>query len=223
MSASSSSNLVDKVVRIKISRGLNDEVTVDPENFEDYNLFDKSNLPIRFHDIYKEKKTIIVFLRCFAAKEYMEDLATIPDGVLQQANVQLVAVVPSMPELLSVFKEETGFRHALYCDPSANIYRKIGFKCGVVPHDQYPVNNKHVKSSWMLGVLRSTYRTAVLYRDFNADMLVNGGCLVLGPGRQLHCSHLDNGMFDQMPINSLLERVCGVTMSFPKDRRVLHL
>ncbi|PAA86575.1 hypothetical protein BOX15_Mlig011939g2 [Macrostomum lignano] len=110
----------------------------------------------------------------------MEDLATIPDGVLQQANVQLVAVVPSMPELLSVFKEETGFRHALYCDPSANIYRKIGFKCGVVPHDQYPVNNKHVKSSWMLGVLRSTYRTAVLYRDFNADMLVNGGCLVLG-------------------------------------------
>ncbi|PAA63049.1 hypothetical protein BOX15_Mlig027822g2 [Macrostomum lignano] len=224
--ASSEPTKIEKVVKINLSRGINDEVTVDIERLEDLFVLDEEGNSIRFGDLYKDKKTVVVLLRhpqCFTAKEYAEDLAKIPDDYLEKGNVQLVTIGPHGPDLIPMFREETGFRHAMLCDPDAAIYKAIGCKCDELNgNNQDPTTSKHVKSGWLSGILSSTYR-AMWYRDFKANLLLNGACLVLGPGKQVHSSHLDKGMFDQMPINAILEAVCGLTMSFPKDRRVLKV
>ncbi|XP_058027769.1 peroxiredoxin-like 2C isoform X2 [Ahaetulla prasina] len=50
---------------------------------------------IPFGTLYKEQKTIVIFLRhflCYVCKEYVEDLGKIPKKFLQDAKVRLVVI-----------------------------------------------------------------------------------------------------------------------------------
>ena len=55
--------VMEKVEELNISRGEKAEVIVDFEKIRDLFVFDELGNKIRFGDIYKRQKTIIVFSR----------------------------------------------------------------------------------------------------------------------------------------------------------------
>ncbi|XP_070592383.1 peroxiredoxin-like 2C isoform X2 [Erythrolamprus reginae] len=88
---------------------------------------------IPFGSLYKERKTIVIFLRhflCYVCKEYVEDLGKIPKKVLQDANVRLVVIGQSAHYHIQPFCNLTGYPHEIYVDPRREIYKILGMKRG---------------------------------------------------------------------------------------------
>ncbi|XP_061482242.1 peroxiredoxin-like 2C isoform X1 [Rhineura floridana] len=88
---------------------------------------------IPFGAVYREQKTIVVFVRhflCYACKEYVEDLGKIPKKLLQDANVRLVVIGQSSHHHIKPFCTLTGYPHEMYVDPEREIYRTLGMKRG---------------------------------------------------------------------------------------------
>lgn len=217
---------VKDVDDIKMSRSDKPEevkMEVNFEKLQDMNVFDEMGNKIRFGDIYKRQKTIIVFTRhflCFVCKDYVEDLALIPFEYLQEADVRVVVIGPAPYKFIKDFKKVTGFYSSLYTDPDREIYKSLGLK-EVMEHGN-STESKHIKQNAFMGVMRSLWR-GMKHKEFQGDVKQQGGALVVGPGNEVHFSHIDKNSSDHTPINKLLE-IAGVQpVSFPKDQRVQSL
>ncbi|OWF38577.1 thioredoxin-like protein AAED1 [Mizuhopecten yessoensis] len=214
---------VDKVDDLKMSRGEKPEIVVDLEKLHDLFVYDEMENKIRFSDIYKHQKTVVVFIRhflCFVCKDYMEDLAIIPLEYLQAANVRIVVIGPAPCKFIKPFKKETGFNYTLYTDPEREIYKALNLKEKMEHGDDK--NNKHVKQNVIMGVLRSTWK-AMRVQEYEGNIKQQGGAFVLGPGDAVHFAHIDENSLDHTPINDLLEKAGVAAVSFPKDKRVQHI
>ncbi|XP_060080702.1 peroxiredoxin-like 2C [Ylistrum balloti] len=192
---------------------------VDLEKLNDLFVYDEFGRNIRFSEIYKHQKTIIVFTRhfhCFVCKDYIEDLGIIPPGHLQAADVGIVAIGPAPFKFIKSFKEETDFSYPLYTDPDRKVYQALNLKEKMVHGDGK--DNKHVKQSLFMGTLKSTWN-ALKVGEFEGNIKQQGGAFILGPGDVVHFAHIDANSLDHTPINDLLEIAGVAPVSFPKDKR----
>ncbi|ESP00625.1 hypothetical protein LOTGIDRAFT_112250 [Lottia gigantea] len=211
---------------MKISRGVRQETEVDELDLVSIGnqiVFDENGNKIKFGDVYKKQKTIIVFTRhllCFMCKEYVEDLAVVPLEYLQDADVRIVVICPAPHKFIKPFRKVTGYNYSMYSDPDRNIYKAFGFKEKLTSTTLS--KSKHVKSGFIMGVLSSTWR-AMKVQEYQGDVKQQGGSLIIGPGNIIHYSHLDQNPTDHMAINDLLQ-ISGVqTVSFPRDPRVIQV
>lgn len=199
------------------------QMDVNFEKIENMVVYDEIGNKIRFGDIYKRQKTIIVFTRhflCFVCKDYVEDLALIPYEYLQEADVRVVVIGPAPFKFIKDFKKVTGFMGSLYTDPEREIYKVLGLK-EAMEHGNSN-ESKHIKQNPFMGVMRSVWR-GMKYKEFQGDVKQQGGALILGPGNEIHYTHIDKNSADHTSINTLLE-IAGVQqVSFPKDKRVQDL
>ncbi|KAK6179391.1 hypothetical protein SNE40_011763 [Patella caerulea] len=217
-------DIKDVKENIKISRGPRQELEdVDLAKVADMSVYDENGNKIRFGDIYKKQKTIIVFTRhflCFICKEYVEDLALIPLEYLQAADVRLVVIGPAPHKFIKSFREVTGYNYTLYCDPDREIYKAFGLSEKLSAGSL--TGSKHIKSGFIMGVLRSTWR-AMKVREYQGDIKQQGGAFILGPGDELQFSHIDQSSTDHIAINDLLHEAGVQPVSFPNDPRVLQI
>ncbi|XP_033738695.1 peroxiredoxin-like 2C [Pecten maximus] len=196
-----------------------EETVVDFDKLHDLFVYDESGSSLRFSDIYKHQKTIIVFTRhfhCFVCKDYIEDLGTVPPEYLQAADVGIVAIGPAPFKFIKSFKEETGFNYPLYTDPERKVYKALNLQEKMVHGDGK--NNKHVKQNLFMGSLKSTWN-ALKVGEFEGNIKQQGGGFILGPGDVVHFAHIDANSLDHTPINDLLEKAGVAPVSFPKDKR----
>ncbi|XP_067678314.1 peroxiredoxin-like 2C [Haliotis asinina] len=210
---------------ISMSRGMRAEVRINFDKCRDMFVFDQMGNKIRFGDIYKKQKTIVVFTRHlldFVCQEYADDLAIIPLEYLQEVDVRLVIIAPSPHNLIKGFKKVTGLNYTVYCDPNYELFKAMGCVESLVFGKVQ--ESVHVKSGIIMGILRSTWRAMQQEsRLRNGDVKQQGGSFILGPGDVLHHAHIDQNATDHAKINDLLT-IAGVqNVSFPKDRRVLEL
>ncbi|XP_074640779.1 peroxiredoxin-like 2C [Tubulanus polymorphus] len=216
---------------IRINRGIDFEVEineVDLEDVADCNVFDEFGTEVRFGDLYKHRKTIVIFIRhflCYTAKEYVEDLAQVRSEALENADVQLVVIGCAPWKFIPVFKRVTGFtQYALYCDPDRHIYKKLQLREKNLSFDSgCRKESKHVKSGIISGIMKSVWRAKDHPMEFQGDVRQNGGAFVIGPGDEVHFTHYDRDAFDHAAINTVLQAAGLPMMSFPKDPRILHL
>ncbi|XP_013907125.1 PREDICTED: thioredoxin-like protein AAED1 [Thamnophis sirtalis] len=143
---------------------------------------------IPFGTLYKEQKTIVIFLRhflCYICKEYVEDLGKIPKKFLQDANVRLVIIGQSAHHHIRPFCNLTGYPHEIYVDPRREIYKILGMKRG--ESSSSAVHSPHVKSSLLSGSIKSMWRamTSAAF-DFQGDPAQQGGTFILGPGKVIN-------------------------------------
>ncbi|XP_064626766.1 peroxiredoxin-like 2C [Lineus longissimus] len=211
------------VKNVKITRGENAEVDFEIDATEDDFIHDELGNKIRFGDIYKRKKSIIIFVRhflCFCAKDYVEDLRLVSEESLQKADVQLVVIGCAPWESIKRFRYDTGYKYELYCDPERVIYKKLGY----AEHNTigYIKESKHIKSGLMTGILKSTWR-AMQARDWQGNPKQQGGSFVVKAGGEIIFSHIDKAGSDHVAINTLLKSAGVQEVSFPKDGRVIHL
>uniref|UniRef100_A0A8C5SQ23 Peroxiredoxin like 2C n=1 Tax=Laticauda laticaudata TaxID=8630 RepID=A0A8C5SQ23_LATLA len=162
---------------------------------------------IPFGTLYKDQKTIVIFLRhflCYVCKEYVEDLGKIPKKFLQDANVRLVVIGQSAHHHIRPFCNLTGYPHEIYVDPQREIYEILGMKRG--ESSSSAVHSPHVKSSWLSGSIKSMWRAMISPAfDFQGDPAQQGGTFILGPGDEIHFVHLDQNRLDHIPINTVLQ------------------
>uniref|UniRef100_A0A8D0E1M6 Peroxiredoxin like 2C n=1 Tax=Salvator merianae TaxID=96440 RepID=A0A8D0E1M6_SALMN len=170
-------------------------------------VVDAAGKSLPFGSLYREQKTIVVFVRhflCYTSKEYVEDLGKIPKKFLQDANVRLVVIGQSLPHHIKPFCDLTGYSHEMYVDPEREIYKILGMKSGEASITS--AQSPHVKSSLLLGSIKSMWRamTSPAF-DFQGDPAQQGGTLILGPGNEIHFVHLDKSRLDHAPINTVLQ------------------
>nr|AYP63837.1 thioredoxin-like protein AAED1 [Haliotis discus discus] len=210
---------------ISMSRGMRAEVKVNFDKCRDMFVYDQMGNKIRFGDVYKKQKTIVVFTRHlldFVCQEYVDDLGTVPLEYLQEADVRLVIIAPSPYVLIRGFKKVTSFNYTVYCDPDYELFKAMG--CVETLAFGKIDESKHIKSGIIMGVLRSTWRAMQQEsRLRNGDVKQQGASFIMGPGDVLHHAHIDQNATDHAKINDLLT-IAGVqNVSFPKDPRVLDL
>ncbi|WAR24178.1 PXL2C-like protein [Mya arenaria] len=204
--------LVDEVDDMRMSRTEEPDYSIKFDKVRDKVVFDPMGNEIKFGDIFKKQKTIVIFVRHFLdfiTKDYVEDLGSIPLEYLQAADVRLVD-----------FKKSTNFNYTLYCDPERELYKALNMNSvseyGDVRHA------KHVKQNAIMGIMRGMWKI-MKSQEWEGDNKQNGGSFVLGPGEVVHFSHLDKNQVDQVPINEILKKADVQLVSFPKDPRVQNI
>ncbi|XP_048858937.1 peroxiredoxin-like 2C isoform X3 [Brienomyrus brachyistius] len=178
----------------------NREATIKPpinlniSAVEDYLVYDRHGGRFLFKDLYKDKKTIIIFVR--------------------DAGVRLVVIGQSSHAHIQSFCSLTEYRQEMYVDPQRHIYKKLGMKRGETATHSAS-RSPHVKSSLLSGSVRSIWRamTSPAF-DFQGDPHQQGGALIAGPGSEVHFAHFDMNRLDHMPINWLLQLAGIQTVDF---------
>jgi len=174
-------------------------------------------------DIYQNKKTILVLIRhflCYICKEYVDDLADIPESNFQDSNVQLVVIGCSPVKFIKPFRQATGYNYAIYVDPDRELYKAL--KCKVGLGSTNIKNSKHVKSGLVSGIFQSMAR-GMKYCEMQGDINQQGGAFIVGPGDKVAFAHLDTSSTDHTAINDLLALAGVAQVNFTKDKRVLSL
>ncbi|XP_033126173.1 peroxiredoxin-like 2C [Anneissia japonica] len=197
------------------------EETFDFDSVAKLPLWDEEGNMIPFDYLYKQHKVIVIFIRhflCFISRDYVEDLAKIPESYLKDANVRLVVIGCAPYKFIKQYKEETKYPFEMYCDIERDVYQTLGMKeiqeCGK--------GSKHLKHSLIGGILKSTWK-AIKTGDFQGDVKQQGGSFILGKGEQVHFMHRDKADQDHRPINQLLA-IAGVQqVSYPKDPRIFDV
>ncbi|ELT93208.1 hypothetical protein CAPTEDRAFT_183827 [Capitella teleta] len=201
-----------------------EEIEIDLDEINSHIIYDEWGQKICFGDIYKDKKTIVIFLRhflCFMGKEYVDDLALIPEKMFKDTDVQLVLIGCASWKFIEGFREDTGYAGLLFVDPDRTLYKGIGclesIKADSIKDSKV---SKHIKSGVFMGILKSAWR-GMKYRQMQGDLNQLGGAFVIGPGAEVHYQHFDLTAADQAPINDLL-LTCGLSpVNFENDQRVL--
>ncbi|XP_072215848.1 peroxiredoxin-like 2C isoform X2 [Excalfactoria chinensis] len=170
-------------------------------------VVDADGRRIPFGALYRRQKAVVVFVRnflCYTCKEYVEDLAKVPRSYLQP------------------FCSLTGYTHEMYVDPQREIYKMLGMKRG--EGNDVSVQSPHVKSSMLLGSIRSIWRamTGPAF-DFQGDPAQQGGTLILGPGNEVHFLHHDRNRLDHVPINSVLQMAGVKTVNFTNKPQIIDI
>uniref|UniRef100_A0A8C3JN04 Peroxiredoxin like 2C n=1 Tax=Calidris pygmaea TaxID=425635 RepID=A0A8C3JN04_9CHAR len=188
-------------------------------------VVDADGRSVPFEALYGEQKAIVVFVRnflCYTCKEYVEDLAKVPKAFLQEANVRLIVIGQSSYHHIKPFCSLTGYTHEMYVDPQREIYKILGMKRG--EGNNVSVQSPHVKSNTLLGSIRSVWRamTGPAF-DFQGDPAQQGGALILGPGNEVHFSHLDKNRLDHVPINTVLQLAGVKTVNFTHKPQIIDI
>ncbi|XP_072215849.1 peroxiredoxin-like 2C isoform X3 [Excalfactoria chinensis] len=86
------------------------------------------------------------------------------------------------------------------------------------------IKSPHVKSSMLLGSIRSIWRamTGPAF-DFQGDPAQQGGTLILGPGNEVHFLHHDRNRLDHVPINSVLQMAGVKTVNFTNKPQIIDI
>ncbi|XP_015704811.1 peroxiredoxin-like 2C isoform X6 [Coturnix japonica] len=139
----------------------------------------------------------------------------IPFGALYRRQKAVVVFVRPFCSL-------TGYTHEMYVDPQREIYKMLGMRRG--EGNDVSVQSPHVKSSMLLGSIRSMWRamTGPAF-DFQGDPAQQGGTLILGPGNEVHFLHHDRNRMDHVPINSVLQMAGVKTVNFTNKPQIIDI
>ena len=109
----------------------------------------------------------------------MDELAKIPKDHLGAVRLVVIGCAPY--DCIPSFQKETKFTEELYCDPDRKVYKALGLGAKMVLISGH---SKHVKSSALMGALRSIWRGLKSLRK-QGDVSQQGGAFVLGPQNQV--------------------------------------
>ncbi|GFR87160.1 thioredoxin-like protein AAED1 [Elysia marginata] len=120
---------INGVCSPNMSRGERPEADINWPKLETLFVYDEMGNKIKFSDVYRRQKTLIILVRHFLdfiTKEYCEDISIIPLEYLQNAEVRLVIIGPAPHRFIKQFRQLTGLNHTLYVDPDREIYKALG-------------------------------------------------------------------------------------------------
>src|SRR5438045_1274464 len=102
---------------------------------------------------------------------------------LHAAGAEVFVIGNGSPSFIDGFREETGWRGAIYTDPSLEVYKAAGLKRGVL-------KTFNPSAAWRsIGTLRR----GVKQGRTQGDPWQQGGVLVIAPSGEVRWSHASEG------------------------------
>ncbi|KAK0452834.1 AhpC/TSA antioxidant enzyme-domain-containing protein [Desarmillaria tabescens] len=75
------------------------------------------------------EKVVVVFIRhffCGSCKQYVEELASVPQESLDKANARIIVIGCGHPDAIKFYKESAKFPGQIYADPTRKLYHALG-------------------------------------------------------------------------------------------------
>jgi len=161
----------------------------DLRSLSDTLVFDENGDRIPFGNIYKDKRTVVIFIRhffCGSCKAYIEAIAKIRKDAFENANTDIALIGCGDYTLLKEYIESTGFNGRGYADPSRKTYKLLGMISTLKTTPKGEQKKEYVPNSFLMNTLRSTWAflktPSVSLAGKGGNVFQLGGELILGPG-----------------------------------------
>ncbi|KAG6915938.1 hypothetical protein DXG01_009204 [Tephrocybe rancida] len=162
-------------------------------NAANLEVLDSQGNKVAFSSIFKEQKTIVVFIRhffCGNCQMFVEQLAAIPESTLSNNGIRIAVVGCGDWQPIQSYIEKTKFTGPIYADPTRTLYRALGMnieKLEGTPAGQE--RKSYLKEGAMTNALKSIWKGPLTHPNLigkQGNISQLGGEFVFGPG--LSCS-----------------------------------
>ncbi|KAF8954544.1 AhpC/TSA antioxidant enzyme-domain-containing protein [Flammula alnicola] len=154
-------------------------------------VFDIKGEKVKFGSLFKDEKTVIVFIRHFfcgvrSCQAFVEQLATVPKEALEQAGTRIVLIGCGEYNVIESYTETTKFTGTIYADPTRKLYHALGMDIETL--DRTPAGEQkrsYLTLSFFSNVVQSIWRgplknPSLIGKQGKISQL--GGDFIFGPG-----------------------------------------
>ncbi|PBK64337.1 hypothetical protein ARMSODRAFT_962158 [Armillaria solidipes] len=157
-------------------------------------LFDSTGSTVKFGTLLPSdppEKVVVVFIRhffCGSCKQYVEQLASVPQGSLEKSKTRIIIIGCGHSDAISVYKESTKFPGHIYADPTRRLYHALGMD---IENLAATPAGKERRSYLKLGIFSNAVSSifkgplkspSLIGKQGNISQL--GGDFVFGPGKE---------------------------------------
>lgn len=180
----------------------------------------ENGIRVHFGDLFKEKKTIVIFIRhfwCSLCQDYMFSLSsTVDPKLLKQADVNLVVIGNGSFSMIKSYRQIFRTPFAVYTDPSMRLHNALGMmslrKAGPKSPTKRGSYVRHGKVNGLAMVVANALRTGMPIWEKGGDPSQLGGEFVFGPGLTATFAHRMPNAGCHAPILRVLA-AAGVSVS----------
>lgn len=180
----------------------------------------ENGVRVPFGDLFKEQKTIVIFIRhfwCPLCQDYMFSLSSAVDlKLLKQADVNLVVVGNGSFNMIKSYRQIFRTPFAVYTDPSMRLHNALGMtslqKTGPKSQTKRGGYIRHGKVNGLAMVVANALRVGMPIWEKGGDPSQLGGEFVFGPGLTVTFAHRMPNAGCHAPILRVLA-AAGVNMS----------
>ncbi|CAL1716927.1 unnamed protein product [Somion occarium] len=156
----------------------------------------QNGLRVPFGDLFKEKKTIVIFIRhfwCAMCQDYMYSISkNVDPGALRRADVELVIIGNGSPGMIKSYRNIFRTPFSLYTDPTMHLYSALGMTLRSNDPGLESERGSYVRHGLVGGiamVVRNALRVGMPIWEKGGEVMQLGGEFVFGPGMSCSYSH----------------------------------
>ncbi|KAG0700275.1 hypothetical protein DFH29DRAFT_807833, partial [Suillus ampliporus] len=171
----------------------------------------ESGLRVPFGDLFREQKTVVIFIRhfwCPMCQDYMFSIAnTVDPEVLKQSGINLVIISNGSYNMIKSYRQIFRTSYAVYTDPSARLYAILGMTMKSIEPKAEQRRSSYVRHSRAGGiamVIANALRVGMPVWEKAGDATQLGGEFVLGPGMTASYAHRMRTRSSHAPIVRVL-------------------
>jgi len=180
-------------------------------------VFDSNGARVQFGSLYRDKKTLIIWIRhfhCGLCLDFVGDLISkVTPTELEQAGAGVVIIGCGEWNLLKPYSDLLELRFPIYADPGIKTYTALGMTRRTLdggPDDKVPSYIKHSKIKGIVVAIANALKMGKL--KGSGDIKQLGGEMVIGPGDQVVYSHRMANTRDHSEVEDL-KKIMGIQTS----------
>lgn len=160
----------------------------DIKKFGNLTVLDENSKVIKLSDLWKDKTTILAFLRhfgCIACRAHVSQLSEIRDQIKSQ-GAQIMYIGNGSPHFIKAFKEDLHIADEVYTDPSLKVFHAAQLK----------------RNAWDTIGPKAALKALKLFAQghrqtgIQGDSFQQGGMLVISPQNKLLFQHISSSTGD---------------------------
>jgi len=171
----------------------------------------QNGLRVQFGELFKDRKTVVIFIRhfwCPADQDYMYSIARgVDPDALKRANIDLVVVGLGSPAMIRSYKQIFRMPFAIYTDPTLRLHAALGMTRKSQDPGYDTDRGEYVRHGPLGGlamVVRNAIRVGMPVWEKGGDVSQLGGEFVLGPDLSCMYTHRMKTTRSHLPILHIL-------------------
>ncbi|OAX34946.1 hypothetical protein K503DRAFT_697783 [Rhizopogon vinicolor AM-OR11-026] len=187
------------------------------------NVVAENGLRVPFGDIFREQKTVVIFIRhfwCPLCQDYMASIVnTVDPRVLRQSGINLVIISNGSYNMIKSYRQIFRMPYAVYTDPSSRLYGILGMTLKSIEPKGDKLRSSYVRHGRAGGiamVIANALRVGMPVWEKGGDVTQLGGEFVLGPGITASYAHRMRTRSSHAPIVRVLT-AAGVHVYSPSE------
>ncbi|KAF8868069.1 hypothetical protein CPB84DRAFT_1943976 [Gymnopilus junonius] len=109
---------------MKDFKAIPDEKTI--HRASELNVLDVNGEKVEFGSLFKDEKMVVVFIRHFFCRQYVEALAVVPQKLLSHGATRTIVIGCGNYQPIANYTESTNFFGPIYTDPMHQLYKVLG-------------------------------------------------------------------------------------------------